>query len=133
MCLSAATQNVEYAAIMCRCRSNKSRRWQAAFSEPCGEGITPAKRRAWQDCIYEVIKAMTAPRLQGEIGIERMCQLAGISPSGYYRHCQVSAPRREETGLCDAIQRLALNHRHYGYRLIGALLRVKAGKPITGG
>jgi transposase InsO family protein len=66
---------------------------------------------------------MTASRSQGEIGIERMCQLAGISRSGYYRHWQLSAPRQEETGLRDAIQRLALNHRHYGYRRIGALLR----------
>jgi putative transposase len=66
---------------------------------------------------------MTASQSQGEIGIERMCQLAGISRSGYYRHWQLSAPRREETGLRDAIQRLALKHRHYGYRRIGALLR----------
>jgi hypothetical protein len=66
---------------------------------------------------------MTASRSQGEIGIERMCQLAGISRSGYYRHWQLSAPRQEETGLRDAIQRLALKHRHYGYRRIGALLR----------
>jgi putative transposase len=66
---------------------------------------------------------MTASQSQGEIGIERMCQLAGISRSGYYRHWQLSAPREEETGLRDAIQRLALKHRHYGYRRIGALLR----------
>ena len=66
---------------------------------------------------------MTASRSQGEIATERMCQLAGISRSGYYRHWQLSAPRQEETGLCDAIQRLALKHRHYGYRRIGALLR----------
>jgi len=66
---------------------------------------------------------MTASRSQGEIGIERMCQLTGISRSGYYRHWQLSAPRKEETGLRDAIQRLALKHRHYGYRRIGALLR----------
>ena len=66
---------------------------------------------------------MTGPRSQGEIGIERMCQLAGISRSGYYRHWQLSAPRQEETGLRDVIQRLALRHRHYGYRRIGALLR----------
>jgi hypothetical protein len=63
---------------------------------------------------------MTASRSQGEIGIERICQLAGISRSSYYRHWQLSAPRQEETGLRDAIQRLALNHRHYGYRWIGA-------------
>jgi hypothetical protein len=31
--------------------------------------------------------------------------------------------RQEQTGLRDAIQRLALKHRHYGYRRIGALLR----------
>jgi putative transposase len=60
---------------------------------------------------------------QGEIGIERMCQLVGVSRSGYYRHWQRSAPRQEETGLRDAIQRLALTHRHYGYRRIGALLQ----------
>jgi putative transposase len=52
-----------------------------------------------------------------------MCQLTGISRSGYYRHWQLLAPRKEETGLRDAIQRLALKHRHYGYRRIGALLR----------
>ena len=66
---------------------------------------------------------MMASPSQGEIGIERMCQLAGISRAGYYRHWQLSAPRREETRLRDAIQRLALKHRHYGYRRIGALLR----------
>src|SRR6516165_7500317 len=66
---------------------------------------------------------MTASRSQGEIGIERSCQLAGISRSGYYRHWQRSAPRQEEIGLRDAIQRLALKHRHSGYRRIGALLR----------
>ena len=52
-----------------------------------------------------------------------MYQLARISRSGYYRHWQLSAPRQEETGLRDAIQRLALKHRHHGYRRIGALLR----------
>src|SRR5258708_39449928 len=52
-----------------------------------------------------------------------MGQLGGISRSGYYRHWQRSAPRQEETGLRDAIQRLALKHRYYGYRRVGALLR----------
>jgi putative transposase len=65
---------------------------------------------------------MTAPLSQGEIGIERMCRLAGLSRAGYYRHWQVSAPRQEEMGLRDAIQRMALGHRHYGYRRIAALL-----------
>jgi transposase InsO family protein len=66
---------------------------------------------------------MMASPSQGKIGIERMCRLAGVSRAGYYRHWQRSEPRREETGLRDAIQRLAIKHRHYGYRRIGALLR----------
>jgi putative transposase len=57
---------------------------------------------------------------QGDI--ERMCGLAGISRAGYYRHWQASAPRREETGLRDAIQNMAVAHRHYGYRRIAAQL-----------
>jgi putative transposase len=70
---------------------------------------------------------MTACPLQGEngaasLGIEQLCQLAGVSRAGYYRHWQASAPRREEAGLRDAIQRLALANRHYGYRRIAALL-----------
>ena len=63
---------------------------------------------------------MMASPSQGDI--ERMCRLAGISRSGYYRHWQASAPRREETGLRDAIQKLAVDHRHYGYRRIAAQL-----------
>jgi hypothetical protein len=94
-----------------------------AASLAASQGSAPAERRAWRDGVYEVIQAMTASRSQGEIGIERMCQLAGISRSGYYRHWQLSAPRQEETGLRNAIQRLALQHRHYGYRRIGVLLR----------
>jgi putative transposase len=65
---------------------------------------------------------MTAPLSQGTVGIERMCRLAGVSRAGYYRHWQASAPRQEETGLRDAIQKLALAHRHYGYRRIAASL-----------
>ena len=60
---------------------------------------------------------------QGELTIERMCVLAGVSWAGYYRHWAASAPRAEETGLRDAIQRLALAHRHYGYRRISAQRR----------
>jgi transposase InsO family protein len=65
---------------------------------------------------------MTAALSQGELGIERMCRLAGVSRAGFYRHWQASAPRQEETGLRDAIQKLVLQHRHYGYRRIAASL-----------
>ncbi|MEP6838219.1 MAG: IS3 family transposase, partial [Bradyrhizobium sp.] len=66
---------------------------------------------------------MTIPLSQGGLTIERMCALAGVSRAGYYRHWAASAPRAEETGVRDAIQRLALAHRHYGYRRISAQLR----------
>jgi putative transposase len=71
---------------------------------------------------------MTASQSQGEIltgpvAVERLCRLAGVSRAGYYRHFEASAPRAAETALSDALQRLALAHRHYGYRRITFLLR----------
>jgi putative transposase len=62
-------------------------------------------------------------RSQGGLSVERMCALAGVSRAGYYRSWQAAAPRAERTALRDAIQRLALAHRHYGYRRIAALMR----------
>jgi transposase InsO family protein len=64
---------------------------------------------------------MTGP--QGNGSVDRLCRLSDVSRASYYRHWQVSAPRQEEMGLRDALQRLALANRRYGYRRIGALLR----------
>jgi transposase InsO family protein len=66
---------------------------------------------------------MTSPRPQGELTVERMCALAGVSRAGYYRRWRASAPRQEETTLRDAIQRVVLANRRYGYRRIAAQLR----------
>jgi transposase InsO family protein len=66
---------------------------------------------------------MTSPRPQGELTVERMCVLAGVNRAGYYRHWKASAPRQEETAVRDAIQRVALSNRRYGYRRIAAQLR----------
>ncbi len=60
------------------------------------------------------------PRIRA---VDRMCQLAGVSRGAYYRGWGRNSLAREETALRDAIQRLALAHRHYGYRRIAALLR----------
>jgi transposase InsO family protein len=60
---------------------------------------------------------------QGQLTVERMCALAGVSRSGYYRAWQASAPREEDTALRDAIQRIAVTNRRYGYRRIAAALR----------
>ena len=66
---------------------------------------------------------MTSPRPQGELTVERMCALAGVNRAGYYRRWRASAPRQEETAVRDAIQRIALENRRYGYRRIAAQLR----------
>ena len=66
---------------------------------------------------------MTLPRPQGELTVERMCVLAGVSRAGYYRRWRASAPRQEETTVRDAIQRVVLANRRYGYRRIAAQLR----------
>jgi transposase InsO family protein len=61
---------------------------------------------------------------QGDpVRIERYCRLAGVSRAGYYRHWQASAPRRAETALRDALQKLSLVHPREGYRPITARLR----------
>jgi putative transposase len=78
----------------------------------------------WRSSIYAVIEAMTrAPLPQGELTVERMCGLSAVSRAGYYRHWRASAPRREETAVRDAIQRVALANRWYGYRRIAGELR----------
>src|SRR5258708_30796817 len=66
---------------------------------------------------------MTSPRPQGELTVERMCVLAGANRAGYYRQWGASAPRQEETAVRDAVQRVALTSRRYGYRRIAAQLR----------
>ena len=64
--------------------------------------------------------------LQGEgsgLSVAMLCAASGVSRASFYRHWEAAEPAREETALRDAIQRLALKHRHYGYRRIGALPR----------
>ena len=52
-----------------------------------------------------------------------MCGLLKVSVASYYRHWQASAPKQEETAVRDAVQRVALANRHYGYRRVAAQLR----------
>jgi putative transposase len=71
---------------------------------------------------------MTPP--QGTLSIERMCALTGVSRASYYRHWRRAGPGREQTELRDVLQRLAVAHRHYGYRRLHALLR-RAGWAVN--
>jgi len=62
--------------------------------------------------------------LQGGLGIERMCQLAGVSRASFYRSLQEQEPDQAEMELRAEMQTIFLEHRrHYGYRRITAELR----------
>src|SRR5207302_10856239 len=49
---------------------------------------------------------MMSPRPQGDLTVERLCLLAGVSRAGYYRQWAASMPRQEETAIRDAVQRV---------------------------
>jgi putative transposase len=73
---------------------------------------------------------MTGPQGDDGMWVARLCALLGVSRASYYRRWAAQAPRVEETELRDLVQRLALAHRHYGYRRITALAR-RAGWPAN--
>jgi putative transposase len=82
----------------------------------------PQEQRIWQADIYEYIRGVVS--LQGSLGIERMCHLAGVSRAGFYRHLRASDNHEEEMHVQSEIQRIALEHRgQYGYRRMTAELR----------
>jgi len=63
-------------------------------------------------------------RLQGNLSIERMCQLAQVSRAGFYRSFQQQQPQQEEMALRSTIQQIFLEHRRrYGYRRVTKELR----------
>jgi putative transposase len=66
----------------------------------------------------------------GHPSVAHLCHLARVSRAGFYRHLEASAPKRADTELRDALQRLALAHRHYGYRRIAHQLR-REGEPAN--
>ena len=67
---------------------------------------------------------MTSSQGEGSApSVEALCALAGVSRASYYRRWREHAPKVEETGLRDRVQRLCLANRFYGYRRITALLR----------
>ena len=58
----------------------------------------------WQADIYEYIRSVVS--LQGSLGIERMCHLAGVSRAGFYRHLRASDNYEEEMHVQSEIQRI---------------------------
>ena len=62
--------------------------------------------------------------MQGNLTIERMCQLAGVSRAGFYRSLQVQEPAEEDMEVQSAIQNIFAEHkRRYGYRRVSKELR----------
>lgn len=55
--------------------------------------------------------------------VERLCRLGDVSRSGYYRRGKERVSVDKDVDLRDAIQRLSLAHKYYGYRRITAQLR----------
>jgi len=69
--------------------------------------------------------------LQGSLGVEPMCRLAGVSRAGFYRFLAEREPPQEEAELRSEIQEIVLKHRHrYGYRRVTAELR-RRGWPVN--
>ena len=60
---------------------------------------------------------------QGGLSIQRMCEMATVSRASFYRSWENKAPTQAEMALRDAIQRMAVTHRFYGYRRIAVLVQ----------
>jgi putative transposase len=60
---------------------------------------------------------------QGGLSIQRMCEMAMVSRASFYRSWETKAPTEAEMALRDAIQRMAVTHRFYGYRRIAVLVQ----------
>jgi transposase InsO family protein len=55
---------------------------------------------------------------QSEIRVGRMCELVQVSRACFYRHWLNRQPDAAEMKLRDAVQRVSLAHRFYGYRRV---------------
>src|SRR4029077_14520558 len=97
----------------------------SGFFQRClakSQGSTPEERRFWRDGIYDQIREVMP--LQGNLSIERMCELARVSRASFYRSFHKQQPVEEELEVRSAIQQIAIEHRRRcGYRRISAELR----------
>jgi putative transposase len=61
--------------------------------------------------------------LQGIPAIDRLCRLGGVSRASFYRYLEAATPARADADLRDAIHKIALAHKAYGYRRVTAELK----------
>src|SRR6202166_1174312 len=90
---------------------------------------------AWRDQLFALIKDLSAAeKSQGENEttrapekaiheVQHLCQLAQLSRAGYYRHLAPRESKRDDADIRDAIHRIALSDRFYGYRRIAEQLK----------
>jgi hypothetical protein len=65
--------------------ASSSWNWIFSASLAASQRAEPGERQAWRHAVYALIEAMTTPRLQGGLPVERLCALAGVSRAGSYR------------------------------------------------
>ena len=69
--------------------------------------------------------------MQGNLSIERMCQLGCVSRAGFYWSLQAHEPGQEDMEVRSMIQKIFAEHqRRYGYRRVSAELR-RRGLPVN--
>jgi putative transposase len=66
---------------------------------------------------------------QEGFSVTEACRGAGLSRAGFYRHWEEHAPAQADVELRDAIHKIALENRFYGYRRVTAALR-RTGRSI---
>src|SRR5271167_2941938 len=88
-------------------------------------GVDPG---AWRNQLYALIRDLSvAEKSQGERKttsasektaheVQHLCQIARLSRAGYYRHLAPRESKRDDADVRDAIHRVALSDRFYGYR-----------------
>ena len=64
-------------------------------------------------------------QLEGSVVIGHACELAKVSRAAFYRSFQERAPRQADMVLRDAIHRVCLSTRKYGYRRVQAQLALQ--------
>src|SRR5271170_5205546 len=77
---------------------------------------------AWRDQLFALIKDLSAPE-KSIHEVQHLCQLAQLSRAGYYRHLAPRESKRDDADIRDAIHRIALSDRFYGYRRIAEQLK----------
>jgi putative transposase len=61
-------------------------------------------------------------QLEG-FSITEMCRAVGLSRAGFYRHFEEHEPRQADIELRDAIHKIVIENRFYGYRRVTATLK----------